>query len=362
MVDEPFNDSEFVINASQIGSLIGVFGTDKQHRAILDVWRKSRFNHLLVETQRQHEDIYNNQLDWNKLRQCLDRLGMYAEYDKHKANVFGCKHVSIGITKCIWILFGKDDPKTNLLQFFNSIIENSDIGPISDLLMIDVLECVNLLQCKTFEDTDFHNEYSVLTKHQNELKFLGLPQYIPLLSKLRALAWYRTCLFRAHGKTQEPLLIKHYNDTHKVPITRDGKFYFSVIGETEKKGYTFAIQGKIDGFIDSEKYKVIVEIKTRTSVFTPMINDSDYCQLMAYMYMTGTKNGKLLEFLNFDKTCMKQTDVTFTNEDWQTRVVSKLSAVMSLLEQLIIDPMMRDMYFELSSISRKKYVFDKLFK
>lgn len=153
----------------------------------------------------------------------------------------------------------------------------------------------------------------------------------------------KSIINRENGLNNEQKIIDIYQNMKKVSIKDNNKNRYSIfINKNYDKllYYTTIISGLIDGIVDSEEDKYIVEIKDRQNKILDSIPDYEIIQMTIYMKMTKIYKCQHIEKY---KENIKMEIIKFDEHKWNM-IEKKIIDFVDYFEKIYFNHIFQDLF------------------
>lgn len=324
--------TDFRLSASDLGSLVGLFGGNKQFISLCKIWEKSTYKQsytkqgasVFSEEEASHVKLLGISEQWKRLRL---RSSLCMSQD----------HIMCVNKDAFQILFQ------------NEFIQRA-VGRIVDKLTHASLSAEKIVDLLQVVIRDMQNSYKSLQLLQtkcDEYNCLGsVLSLLGMSSKLYYIIQQRCN--RSYGNHGENKYISTFNELHEAQITRVFCTSSRTLVDDLVDGSTWCIDGRIDGLLRDR----IIEIKHRTGVILDRIPLYEIMQLHAYMFLFNKTEASLVQCIQ-KKGLMYSEEVTvhFSHLFWK-QMVAQLKKCILFIKLLHNNPLSRDCFLKLKSIER----------
>lgn len=319
----------YVINASSIGNLLGIFGPSSQYKAFLSVWSKNKSKYPGF--------LNSNSLNgWLHRQDFLVRNRLAKTFENFENHAQSCEYTETVAETCAGIykmIFNPDN--------FESALASTRLTEEQKKKLLTLL-CDNNLDMENI--------------NLETVDLFPSPLYEELDLARQLFAHFRTKINMTYGKIGEKKYIELYNMRGQDDIV-----FQQQNGEIAKKtpsGVVYRITGNIDG-----KYPdgTILEIKHRQKQIFRRLPVYELIQLHAYMCMHEKTCIEIVQCLSSRELgyWTEKTVVHFDGQFWNT-VTSELDRVIMFMEQFADNPMALELFSKLDAYERQCFVTSKL--
>ena len=326
----------YSIPASSLGAALGLQGVNRQHRAVVDVLRRSEFKHLVTDrASNPTGGEFRKTECFRRQRRLLLEMGVEKIWeDEVMTAARACRDLS-GVRAL--------EARVTALLFGSSLVERLRREHVqSDLMPAKVRRALEHLISDrgTAELLESHTMQTVRKR-----RLLG-----PLLEVLRTAHGLRSFAVstarRSYGSHAEGVYIERYNAyAAGPPIESRGESFSVRIG----KGGQLRVVGRLDGVSDRE----VVEVKFRCHwPGSKPLPPADLVQVHLYMRMTGAAAAVIHECIGDGQfTHSRAVRVPFCEDLWAA-VEASADSFCGFLDSLRDSPLAAQCYFRLPEGAR----------
>jgi hypothetical protein len=321
---------DFAFCASDIGSLMGCFGTQSLVQSLIKTWRKSAFRSSFPE------ELEGKK--WSRT-ETLTHLGMGQAWERFSQEADQCKtqeHISNLQTRaCDVFVVPITTNSHNLIQSL----------PLEDqaILAHTHLHCANHSLCLRA----LAERYTMNAQ---------VKDFVDLLIAAEKVCYMLTkSAHRAYGRHGEERVREMYNRLHAEPIQAVGREFKKIMPPTACA--TWSLEGRIDGMCGSQ----LIEIKHRTNKIPSILPEYELMQVHIYMFLLDQQNAIVLQCAQaLNSTYVQEKRVEFCAELWD-RIVKRLAMCMEFIAMLCTHAFTRNCFCALDEQQRLRMV-EKFFQ
>lgn len=321
--------TDFRVVASDLASLIGVFGSKSQYNSLMKVWKKSSFKTSFVKDQ----SALNQ---WQSDQNHIVTMNVFATWQKLNDDISSCSSQeswTFLMKRATDILFQNPYISEIYLHLFTFLKEE-------DRLMLD----------KTRYFEYFNQSYDILEEFKNKYHEHSSKFQI-LLQSCRLNYTFKKRISCIYGCNAEKIFLGKFNQLHSSKILSHGEEFSKRMPDIDN--ISWSIDGKIDGIYESK----LIEIKHRLDKLSPNVPLYEQIQICAYLFLTERKQGTIIQcVLQSNQSLYAESlNVDFSIDFWD-KIVQHLSKCLRFIYCLHSQNLSRDCFLALDEISRFQIV------
>lgn len=340
------NYTDFRVSASEIGSLLGVFGGNKQFNTLCKVWEKSTYKATYKDIKQGQQ---SGSMYWQDENQHIRLLGVSDTWKQICASTSLCStqediHRIHGAT--LQLLFQNDFVKNTMAQMHHKLHNCSHLSSEESKVLQQLL--VNICHSQDVS----YDCLQMLKKKRVELGLDSLHSTIEMLEMSSKLCYsvQQRCT-RAYGVNGECKYIAQFGTVWEdSQFKQENKLHSRTVTGEKVDNSTWCIDGRIDGLKDGE----ICEIKHRKRCYMNTLPVYELIQLHAYMFLLQKQRALLVQCIRrSDYVGSHENTVYFSGEFW-CAVISQVKKALKFIKNLHSEPLARDCFFALDDADRHK--------
>ena len=330
--------TDFGISASDIGTLLGCFGSIRQFQVLCKIWSKSTFKETCFITQ-------NTAESWERETIHLHKLGIDEIWRETLVNIPFCTtqdDVQQLKETAFKLLFHN--------TYISTMIKQTKVCLQQNSLSSGIDETINTIeQVVSCSDTYF-DKLQELHEKRKHYGFDCLHALLGLLDQSAKMCYgVTTRSQRAYGTNGERKFIEAFNKVHRTPITRVPHLHTKTMTEHEVgNGQTWCIKGRIDGMHGDN----LVEIKHRRASPMERVPVYELIQLHAYMFLFNKPTATVIQCVRTTELMYSESITIFFCLDFWAMVTDRIKTCLEFILTLDQHSLSRDALFGLSDTNR----------
>jgi hypothetical protein len=328
--------TDFRISASEIGSLLGLLGGNKQFHSVCKVWEKSTYKSS-------YQGVKSGYTHWQEENQHLRLLGVTHIWQQICSNTGSCV-TQDDVLRIHTVTFQ--------LLFQNDCINNA-IKKARETQSKDLQQLLHDIQ---YNQETSYECLQILHAKRTELGLDSLHTILKLLDMSSKLCYtiQQRCA-RAYGINGERQFVMQFaNCWEESRFEQKNKMLSKTVAGEEVDGSSWCIDGRIDGLQDGE----IVEIKHRKRGFFKIVPLYELMQLHAYMFLLGKNEATLIQCIRKENYTGSHANVIYFSSSFWHSTVLQLKKCLLFIKMLHSQPLTQDCFLALDDSNRNK-VMDK---
>lgn len=156
-----------------------------------------------------------------------------------------------------------------------------------------------------------------------------------------------------NGKQNEIIVINDFQKKFNVSVKNNNEKRYSMFLSKPSKGimiYNLIIAGFIDGIVENNEEKYIIEIKNRQNKLLRYIPENEKVQLIVYMKLTSIYKCKHIEKYNKE---MNVIEFDYDEKAWNT-IKTELLDFINYFEKVYFNNVFQDIFLNEKIMNNKK--------
>lgn len=343
------------VSASELGTLLGCFGPQRQFSSIVSVWKKSG---LVID---RFQIRKNNLHSYNHRNSILTQLHIKAEYHSLlslSSEVKSQVQVAEVLGKGFQLLFQNSVVSSKISH--GLLYLNGPSLTISERIRKETCDILGSFQRSS---EDLSEKLQFLDDIIRDFNLFGLQNVLTTIKNCYGI-WVglRSNTNCSYGRNAESIYIRQYNNHMENEILQSTKVERATVSDAPtSEGRDWHLEGRLDGKLRNGH---LIEIKHRVGKGLAQIPIYELLQLHAYMYITSQSQIKLIQVVRVSETqTLEDSTVVFFNHEFWSIVKLKVAKIFSFIESLSVSKIAQQCFFLLNDTQKEdliRYNFEPL--